>query len=100
MSPPREDQRAGQETVHAETAGGPTPPIRTQTGLLSSLITFGLFRTFGATAAETIHGWNVLSFGSDGTSPEPFANSATRSRHLGSGPHRTRSRSISIDGSR
>ena len=33
MNPPREDQSAGQETVHAETTGGPTPPIRTQTGL-------------------------------------------------------------------
>src|SRR5260370_22769677 len=33
MNPPREDQSAGQETVHAETTGGLTPPIRTQTGL-------------------------------------------------------------------
>jgi len=33
MNPPREDQGAGQETVHAETTGGPAPPIRTQTGL-------------------------------------------------------------------
>ena len=33
MNPPREDQSAGQETVHAETTGGPAPPIRTQTGL-------------------------------------------------------------------
>ena len=33
MNPPREDQSAGQETVHAEITGGPTPPIRTQTGL-------------------------------------------------------------------
>src|SRR5438132_7679465 len=33
MNPPREDQSAGQETVHAETTGGFTPPIRTQTGL-------------------------------------------------------------------
>src|SRR5713226_3573 len=33
MNPPREDQSAGQETVHAKTTGGPTPPIRTQTGL-------------------------------------------------------------------
>jgi hypothetical protein len=32
MNPPREDQSAGQETVHAETTGGSTPPIRTQTG--------------------------------------------------------------------
>src|ERR1700721_2016796 len=33
MNPPREDQSAGQETVHAEITGGPTPPIRTQAGL-------------------------------------------------------------------
>ncbi len=33
MNPPREDQSAGQETVHAESTGGSTPPIRTQTGL-------------------------------------------------------------------
>ena len=33
MNPPREDQSAGQETVHAETTGGPAPPIRTETGL-------------------------------------------------------------------
>jgi hypothetical protein len=33
MNPLREDQSAGQETVHAEITGGCTPPIRTQTGL-------------------------------------------------------------------
>ena len=33
MNPPREDQSAGRETVHAKTTGGPAPPIRTQTGL-------------------------------------------------------------------
>src|SRR6266850_613426 len=33
MNPPREDQSAGEEIVHAEITGGFTPPIRTQTGL-------------------------------------------------------------------
>src|SRR5947208_10866056 len=33
MNLPREDQSAGQETVHAEATGGPAPPIRAQTGL-------------------------------------------------------------------
>ena len=33
MNPPREDQSAGQESVHAETTGGHAPPIRTTSGL-------------------------------------------------------------------
>jgi hypothetical protein len=33
MNSSGEDQSAGQETVHAKTTGGLTPPIRTQSGL-------------------------------------------------------------------
>src|SRR6185503_10787651 len=33
MNPPREEQSAGQESVHAEATGGDAPPIRTTSGV-------------------------------------------------------------------
>src|SRR5260370_30392984 len=53
MNPPREDQSAGQETVQAETTGGLTPPIRTQTGLPANQATLRDRGEHGSQAFET-----------------------------------------------
>jgi hypothetical protein len=59
---------------------------------------FRIFRNFGASGPETILGWIVLSFGSDGTSPEPFAIPFAEPGHFGLGPYRARCGQIPFDG--